>query len=74
MTTNPILEELYEIRSQILAEHGGDLASYLRSASERTKTSGHPVAKIKQRTIRGTGAAKSGELPLESLASPSGQR
>lgn len=70
MTTTPILKELYDIRSQILAEHGGDLESYLRSANERAKTSGHPIARIKQRTIRPTPAEKSGVLAAERPSSP----
>lgn len=49
--TNPILKELHDIRKQILAEHGDDLGEYLRAALENTKASGHPVAKIKQRTM-----------------------
>jgi len=70
MTTNPVLEELYAARAQILAKYGNDLGAYLRDAAERTRASGHPIAKIKQRTIRCTGAAKSGELPIENLSSP----
>jgi hypothetical protein len=53
--TNPILKELHDIRKQILAEHGDDLGEYLRAALEKTKASGHPVAKIKQRNrVRAT--------------------
>jgi hypothetical protein len=74
MTTNPILEELYAARAQIMAEYGNDLGAYLRDAAERTKASGHPIAKIKQRTIRCSGAAKSGELPVENLSSPPAER
>ena len=55
MTANPILQELYAARAQIMAEYGNDLGAYLRDAAERTKASDHPVAKIKQRTIRCTG-------------------
>ena len=72
--TNPILKELHDIRKQILAEHGDDLGAYLRSELERTKASGHPVAQIKQKTIRCSGAAKSGELPVENLSSPPAER
>ena len=72
--TNPILKELHDIRKQILAEHGDDLGDYLRSELERTKASGHPIAQIKQRTIRCSGAAKSGELPVENLSSPPAER
>ena len=51
MPKNPILEELYAIRSQIQAEHGDHLSAYLHSEFERLKAGGHPVAQIKQRTI-----------------------
>ena len=74
MTKNPILSELYDIRSRILADHGDDLRGYLRSELERLKSEGHPIAQIKQRTIRCTGAAKSGKLPMEDLSSPPGDR
>ena len=60
--TNPILEELYDIRRQILAEHKDDLSDYLRAELAQTKASGHPIAKIKQRTIRSNPAAKAVEL------------
>ena len=52
MTANPILQELYAARAQIMAKYGNDLGAYLRDATERTKTSGHPIAQIKQRTIK----------------------
>ena len=68
--TNPILKELHETRKQILAEHGDDLGAYFRAEFERTKASGHPIAKIKQRTIRCTGAAKSGEGGAQNQPSP----
>jgi hypothetical protein len=70
MSANLILEELYAARRQIMTEHGDDLAGYLHAEFERLKTSGHPIATIKQRTIRFTGAAKAGELPVESQLSP----
>ena len=74
MTSNPILEELYAARAQIMAEYGNDLGAYLRDAAQRTKASNHPIAKIKQRTIRSGGAAKSGELSVENLSTPPGDR
>jgi len=64
---NPILSEIYDIRRQILAEHEDDLKDYLHTELERAKAEGHPIAKVKQRTIRCTGAAKSGDLPVELL-------
>jgi len=74
MSKNQILSELYGIRSQILAEHGDDLRGYLHSQFERLKAEGHPIAQVKQRTIRRTGAAKSGDFPIETLSSPPGER
>ena len=70
MMTNPILEELYDVRRQILAEHKDDLTDYLRAGLAQTKATGHPIAKIKQRTIRCTGAAKSSESSVENQSSP----
>jgi len=72
--TNPILEEIYDIRRQILAEHKHDLEDYLHAELERAIADGHPIAKIKQRTIRCTGAAKSGKSPVENLSSPPADR
>ena len=72
--TNPILKEIHDIRKQILTEHDDDLGAYLRSELKKTKASGHPVAKIKQRTIRCTGAAKSGGSEMEDQSSPPGDR
>lgn len=51
MSKNPILEELYAVRSQIQAEHGDHLSAYLHSEFERLTAAGHPVARIQQRTI-----------------------
>ena len=72
--TNSILEEIYDIRRQILAEHGDNLEDYLRTELERAKAAGHPIAKIKQRTIRRTQVAKSGAATIESQASRPGDQ
>ena len=74
MSTNPILEELYAVRRQIMDEHGDDLTAYLHAEFERLKASGHPIANVKQRTIRCTGAAKTGDLEVENQSSPPGDR
>lgn len=71
---NLILSEIYDIRRQILAEHKDDLQDYLHAELERAKGDGHPIAKIKQRTIRCTGAAKPGVAAVESQTSPPGDR
>lgn len=60
MPENPILEELYAVRSQIQAEHGSRLSAFLHSEFERLKAEGHPVSRIRQRTIRRPAAEKSG--------------
>ena len=74
MSTNPILDELYRVRSAILTEHGDDLDSFLQAEFERLKAEGHPIAKIKQRTIRRSGAASSGGSQVENLSSPPAER
>jgi hypothetical protein len=62
MTLNPILDELHAARRKLLADYDGDTAAYLRDAQARLEASGRPIANRKQRTIRCTGAAKSGDL------------
>lgn len=74
MRRNPILEELYAVRSQIQAEHGDQLSAYLHSEFERLKAEGHPIAQIKQRAIRCTGVAKSSASAMVSRSSPPGDR
>ena len=74
MTRNAILEELHAARRQLLADYAGDTAAYLRDAQARLEASGRPIAHRKQRTIRCTGAAKSGDLPVENHSSPPGDR
>lgn len=74
MTRNSILEEIYKARDEILAEHHGDLGAYIRSANQRALASGHPIATLKQRTIRSTKAAKSGVTAVENQSSPPGDR
>ncbi|MBC8356350.1 MAG: hypothetical protein H8E66_30600 [Planctomycetes bacterium] len=74
MTRNLILDELHEIRRQILAECDGDLSVYLRDAQARLEASGRPIWQGKQRTIRCTEAAKQRKLAMENLSSPPGDR
>jgi len=74
MTRNTILEELHAARRQLLADYAGDTAAYLRGAQARLEASGRPIAHRKQKTIRCTGAVKSGDLPVENLSSPPGDR
>jgi hypothetical protein len=74
MTPNPILQELYEVRDEILAEYGGDASAYVRDAQTRLLKSGRPIATIKQRTIRRTEAAMPVVSVGKSHSSPSGHR
>jgi len=72
--TNPILEELYETRRQILAEHKDDLGAYLHEELKKAKASGHPVANIKQRRMRRTGVAGLGNVaPVDQPSQPADQ-
>jgi len=70
MTRNAILDELRAARRKILADCNGDTAAYLRDAQARLEASARPIAQRKQRTIRRTGAAKSGGSETEDQASP----
>lgn len=72
--TNLILKELRDIRRQILAEHSEDLASYIHVELEKTKASGHPVANIKQRTIRRSEAAMSDVSAMAGHSAPPSER
>jgi hypothetical protein len=74
MPKNPILEELYAVRSQIQAEHGDHLSAYLHSEFERLKAEGHPIAQIEHRTIRCTEATVSEAAAVVSRSSPPGDR
>lgn len=74
MTRNSILDELHATRRKLLDEYNGDTAAYLRDAQARLEASGRPIWRGKQRTIRCTGAAKSGELAVDQQSSPPGDR
>lgn len=63
MSKNPILEELYAVREQLLAEHDGDLDALLRTLAEEAKTSGHPIANITPRKIN-----RKAPAPIEGTA------
>ena len=72
--TNPILDELHATRAKLLADAGGDLHRYVQESRQRALASGRPIAEPTQRTIRCTGAVKSGELAVENQSSPPGDR
>lgn len=74
MSKNQILEELYEARAKLLAEHGGSLTEYLKAAAERAKSSNHPVAQIEQRMITRKPASPPLDVVIEQTSSPPVQR
>lgn len=43
MPRNPILEEIYEAREQLVAECKGDLHAYVEDARKRALASGRPI-------------------------------
>ncbi len=57
MAHNPILEEIYAARDQLLADHKGDVHAYVQDARQRALASGRPIATPKQRSRHRTGAA-----------------
>ena len=74
MTRNAILDELHAARRKLLAEYGGDTAAYLRDAQARLESSGRPIAKLKQRTIRCADTANPDKLALDNQKSMSSDR
>ena len=74
MKHNLILDELHAVRRKILVKYDGDMAAYLKDAQARLEASGRPIAQRKQRTIRCTPAADSGELAMASQSLPPGDR
>ena len=70
MKRNPILEELYAAREQLLAEAGGDASEYLRGVRERERASGRLLSEEELRAIRCGEEAE----PAESLAGSAGDQ
>ena len=54
MSLNPILEEIYAAREQLLAEAGGDLHRYVQEARARALASGRLIAAPAHRTPAAT--------------------
>ena len=73
MTKNPILDELHAVREQLLADAGGTLDALVDCLQTEEQKSDRPRFKPR-RTIRSTGAAKSGETTVENQPSPPGDR
>ncbi len=70
MARNEILDEIYAAREALIAQHGGDVHAYIEAARKRALASGRLVAAPKQRTIRCTGAAKSGGIGIDNQSPP----
>lgn len=73
MTKNPILDELHAIRERLLEDAGGTLDALVDRLQAAEQKSDRPRFKPR-RTIRSTGAAKSGETAVENQPSPPGDR
>lgn len=74
MSANPILEELYAVRRQLMREHGNDLSGYLHREFERLKASGHPIARLPQRSLRlPVGSGKDAQPATAASSSPGNQ-
>lgn len=46
MSHNPILEEIYAARRQLLAAHNGDLHAYMEGAWNRALASGRAIVDV----------------------------
>ena len=73
MTKNPILDELHAVRERLLADAGGTLDALVDRLQAEEQKSDRPRYKPR-RTIPCTGAAKSGEVTMETQSSPPGDR
>lgn len=49
MSRNPILEEIYEAREQLIAEFEGDLHAYVEAARMRALASGRAIVTPQRR-------------------------
>jgi hypothetical protein len=68
-----ILDELHAVREQLLAESGGTLAGLVARLQAEQESSGRTIRKTR-RTIRCTGAVKSGSPAVVDHSSPPGDR
>ena len=69
MTKNPILDELHAIREKLLDDAGGTLDALVDRLQAEEQKSNRPRYRGR-RTIRCTGAAKSGDLAVDNQSSP----
>jgi hypothetical protein len=73
MTKNPILDELRAVRERLLADAGGTLDALVDRLQAEEQQSDRPRFQPR-RTIRSTGATKSGDLAVENQRSPPADR
>ncbi len=73
MSNNPILDDLHATRRKLLEESGGTLAGLVARLQSNQMASGRKILPTR-RTIRCTGALKSGELAVENESSPPDDR
>ncbi|MBM3273250.1 hypothetical protein FJY94_08450 [Candidatus Kaiserbacteria bacterium] len=73
MTKNSILDELHAVRERLLFDAGGTLDALVDRLQAEEQESDRPRFEPR-RTIRCTGAAKSGELVVGNQSSPPGDR
>ena len=72
MNRDPILDELYAIREEILAEYDGDVHAYVQDARERALKSGRPIALPKDRTGSSAREADRAEAPINGTCTVGG--
>lgn len=73
MKKNSILDELHAVRERLLADAGGTLDGLVDRLQAEEQQSDRPRFKPR-RTIRCTGAAKSGGRKVENQSSPPADR
>ena len=74
MLQNLVLDELHDVRTRILAEHGAALGDYMRGEFERLKLEGHPISRIKQRKISCAETTRSNKGPANDRILAPGER
>ena len=45
-SNDPVLQEIYEARAELLSEHDGDIRKYVESTMKRQWESGHKIISI----------------------------
>lgn len=70
MTHNPILEELYAIREQLLADAGGDIQKYLSGVREREAASGRLLVRREESALRPNSGLTNGCSGRSTTAEP----